>query len=182
MIKRRELHECNDLYELLKHPSVFPFVRQKANSADEYWFLTNQLMEDEENGKAVSRTITDDWGQPIGTITVYDVQDGAGFLGTWIGTPHQGKGYNQKSKELFLNELFFELDFHTVFLRIRTENTKSLRAAEKIGYIMDAKESHPSLYEQINQGDKHFELMKIQKDFFYLYTASQNKEEEEQAM
>ena len=94
MIKRRELQECNELFELLSHPSVFPFVRQKATTADEFWFMTRELMEDEENGKVVSRTITDDWGQPIGTITLYDIQDGAGFLGTWIGLPYQGKGYN----------------------------------------------------------------------------------------
>ena len=54
MIKRRELQECNELFELLSHPSVFPFVRQKAKTADEFWFMTSQLMEDEENGKVVS--------------------------------------------------------------------------------------------------------------------------------
>ncbi|MGX9133997.1 GNAT family N-acetyltransferase [Rummeliibacillus sp. JY-2-4R] len=182
MIKRRELQECNELFELLSHPSVFPFVRQKATTADEFWFMTRELLEDEENGKVVSRTITDDWGQPIGTITLYDVQDGAGFLGTWIGLPYQGKGYNQKAKELFLKELFFELDFQCVFLKIRKENPKSLRAASKLAYVTDAKESHPSLYEEINQGEKQFELLKIQKDTFYLYLASQNNASEEQAM
>ncbi|AMW99288.1 GNAT family N-acetyltransferase [Rummeliibacillus sp. G93] len=182
MIKRRELQECNELFELLSHPSVFPFVRQKAKTADEFWFMTNQLMEDEENGKVVSRTILDDWGQPIGSITLYDVQDGAGFLGTWIGVPYQGKGYNQKAKELFLEELFFELDFQCVFLKIRKENTKSIRAALKLGYAVDAKESHPSLYKEINQGEKQFELFKIQKDTFYLYMATRNGESTEQAM
>lgn len=182
MIKRRELQECNELFELLSHPSVFPFVRQKAKTADEFWFMTNQLMEDEENGKVVSRTILDDWGQPIGSITLYDVQDGAGFLGTWIGVPYQGKGYNQKAKELFLEELFFELDFQCVFLKIRKENTKSIRAALKLGYAVDAKESHPSLYKEINQSEKQFELFKIQKDTFYLYMATRNGESTEQAM
>ena len=132
MIKRRELQECNELFELLSHPSVFPFVRQKAKTADEFWFMTSQLMEDEENGKVVSRTITDDWGQPIGTITLYDVQDGAGFLGTWIGAPYQGKGYNQKAKELFLKELFFELDFQCVFLKIRKEKRTPQRPFFKL--------------------------------------------------
>lgn len=182
MIKRRELQECNELFELLSHPSVFPFVRQKAKTADEFWFMTNQLMEDEENGKVVSRTILDDWGQPIGSITLYDVQDGAGFLGTWIGVPYQGKGYNQKAKELFLEELFFELDFQCVFLKIRKENTKSIRAALKLGYAVDAKESHPSLFKEINQGEKQFELFKIQKDTFYLYMATRNGESTEQAI
>lgn len=62
MLKHRDLHECTELYELLSHPSVFPFVRQKATSADEYWFMTKQLIEEEARGLTISRTITDDWG------------------------------------------------------------------------------------------------------------------------
>ena len=31
MLKHRDLHECTELYELLSHPSVFPFVRQKPH-------------------------------------------------------------------------------------------------------------------------------------------------------
>jgi len=53
MLKHRDLHECTELYELLSHPSVFPFVRQKATSADEYWFMTKQLIEEEARGLAM---------------------------------------------------------------------------------------------------------------------------------
>ena len=81
MIKHRDLHETAQLYTLLSHPSVFPYVRQKATSAEEYLFMTKQLMEEEVNGTAISRTILDEWGHPIGTISVHDVEDGAGFLG-----------------------------------------------------------------------------------------------------
>lgn len=182
MLKHRDLHECTELYELLSHPSVFPFVRQKATSADEYWFMTKQLIEEEAKGLAISRTITDDWGQPIGTISIHDVEDGAGFLGTWIGLPYQGQGYNQKAKMLFLNELFFEYNFHTVFLRIRVENIKSQRAALKLPYVMSANESHPTLLAQVNSGEAQFSLYKIPKDLFYLTTANQMAEGEEQAM
>lgn len=132
MLKQRELHETAELYELLRHPSVFPFVRQKATSAEEYLFMTKQLIEEEQNGLTISRTIVDDWGVPIGTISIFDIQDGAGFLGTWIGKPYQGIGYNQKAKLAFLNELFFDYDFHTVFLRIREENARSQAKSTKI--------------------------------------------------
>ena len=98
MIKHRDLHETSQLYTLLSHPSVFPFVRQKATSAEEYLFMTKQLIEEEANGTAISRTIIDEWGHPIGTISIYDVEQGAGFLGTWIGKEYQGLGYNQKAK------------------------------------------------------------------------------------
>ncbi|MEG0260579.1 MAG: GNAT family N-acetyltransferase [Lysinibacillus sp.] len=182
MLKHRDLHECTELYELLSHPSVFPFVRQKATSVDEYWFMTKQLIEEEVNGLAISRTITDDWGQPIGTISVHDVEDGAGFLGTWIGLPYQGKGYNQKAKLLFLKELFFDYNFNTIFLRIRTENAKSKRAALKLPYVLCAKESHPTLFAQVNNSDAQFNLYKIPRDLFYLTTANFVEDGEEQAM
>lgn len=181
MLKHRDLYESNELFELLSHPSVFPFVRQKAKTADELWFMTRQIMEEEEQGLVVSRTIIDDWAHPIGTITLYDVQDGAGFLGTWIGQPYQGKGYNQLAKQAFFNELFFELDFHTVFMKIKIENVKSQRAVSKLEYACDARESHPSLFEQINAGEQQYELFKIEKDNFYLYS-KRLEQETEQAM
>ena len=182
MLKHRDLHETAALYELLKHPAVFPYVRHKATSAEEYLFMTKQLIEEELNGQSISRTIIDEWGSPIGTISIFDIQDGAGFLGTWIGKPYQGFGYNQKAKLQFLNELFFEYDFHTVFLRIRQENARSKAAALKLPYVIDAQHTNPSLYEQINQSETKFHLFKIPKDLFYLTTAHVDNSEEEQAM
>lgn len=182
MLKQRELHETTELYELLKHPSVFPFVRHKATSAEEYLFMTKKLMEEEQNGMTISRTIVDEWGTPIGTISIFDIQEGAGFLGTWIGQPFQGFGYNQKAKLAFLHELFFNYNFHTVFLRIREENGRSQAAALKLPYIVDAADSNPSLFEEINQGASKFRLFKIPKDLFYLTTAYIANDDEEQAM
>lgn len=182
MLKQRDLSETTELYHLMIHPSVFPYVRQKASSAEEYMFMTKQLIEEEQQGLSISRTITDDWGQPIGTISLFDIQDGAGFLGTWIGAPFQGKGYNQTAKKEFLTELFFDLNFHTVFLRIRKENEKSKRASSKLQYVICANELHPALYEEINTGEIKYDLYKIPKDLFYLVNASENTGEENQAI
>ncbi|MEC1177014.1 GNAT family protein [Metasolibacillus meyeri] len=182
MLKHRDVHEATELYQLLSHPSVFPYVRQKATSAEEYLFMIKQLIEEEQVGITISRTIVDEWGQPIGTISIYDIQDGAGFLGTWIGQPFQGMGYNQKAKLLFLQELFFKYEFHTVFLRIRKENYRSKAAALKLPYVVCAKDSHPALLEQINRGEAKFDLFKIPKDLFYLTTAHAQDDAEEQAM
>ena len=182
MLKHRDLQETTELYNLLSHPTVFPYVRHKATSPEEYLFMTKQLIEEEQSGKVISRTITDDWGQPIGTISIFDVQDGAGFLGTWIGKPFQGKGYNQKAKYLFLSELFYNYNFNTIFLRIRKENERSKAAAPKLPYVVCARDTHPALYEEINIGEVKYDLYKIPKDLFYLMTAYERSEEEEQAM
>ena len=41
----------------MSHPDVFPFVRQKVNSYEEYVFATKQTIEAEEAGELISRTI-----------------------------------------------------------------------------------------------------------------------------
>lgn len=163
----------------MSDPTVLPFVRHKAYSVDEYWFSTKQLMEEEELGTVISRTIVSDFGQPIGTINLFDVENGAGFLGTWIGTQFQGLGYNKKAKEQFLEELFFELNIHTVFLRIRKNNVKSIRATEKLRYALKANDSHPSIYSEINKQQDIYDLYYIPKDLFHLVLLQQNNEEEQ---
>ena len=70
----------------------------KQRSYEEFLFITKQIIEAEERGELISRTILDEWGSPIGTISLYDIQENAGFLGTWLGKPYHGKGYNQASK------------------------------------------------------------------------------------
>ena len=74
------MHEGHALFDLMTHPEVFPFVRQKAYSYEEFLFLTKQTIEAEERGELISRTILDEWENPIGIINLYDIEDNAGFL------------------------------------------------------------------------------------------------------
>ncbi len=69
-----------------------------------------------------------------------------------------------------------------MFLRIRVENQKSQRAALKLPYVVSANECHPTLLSQVNSGEAQFNLYKIPKDLFYLTTANEMLEGEEQAM
>ena len=169
MLKKRDTHESQALYELMVHPEVFPFVRQKAYSHDEFVFLTKQTIEADERGELISRTILDEWGTPIGTINLFDVQDGAGFLGTWLGKPYHGKGYNQIAKDQFFDELFYELDIQSIFMRIRKVNIRSIKAAEKLPYAVLANETRKSLLDEINGVEDIYNLYEISKDLYTLY-------------
>ena len=122
MLKKRDLHEVPTLFELSSHPDVYPYIRHKAKTVDEFYFLTKQLIEAENNGELISRTILDEYEQPIGTINLYDIKDKSGFLATWVGRPYFGKGYNKLAKQLFLDELFFSLDIEKVFMKVRKAN------------------------------------------------------------
>lgn len=166
MLKKRELQDCHTLYDLMTHPEVFPFVRLKANSYDEFLFITKQTIEAEDRGELISRTILDEWGAPIGTINLYDIQENAGFLGTWLGKPYHGKGYNKPAKDAFFEELFYELGIDIIFMRIRKTNIRSLKAAEKLPYALNANEKRKSLYDQINATDEVYDLYEIPKDLY----------------
>lgn len=178
MLKKRELTDAHALFELMKHPEVFPFVRHKAYSYEEFLFLTKQTIEAEEQGELISRTILDEWGNPIGTINLFDIQDGAGFLGTWLGRPYFGKGYNQQAKDAFFNELFYELGIETIFMRIRKENIRSAKAAHKLPYVILANETRKSVYDQLNANGPTYDLYEIPKDQFTLYQMRNNPIEE----
>ncbi|TDL34828.1 N-acetyltransferase [Jeotgalibacillus sp. S-D1] len=166
MIKKRDIHESQALFELMVHPEVFPFVRQKAQSPDELVFLTKQTIEAEEKGELISRTIMDEWGSPIGTINLFDVEGDAGFLATWLGKPYHGKGYNLLAKEAFFKELFYELGIETVYMKIRKANVRSQKAAEKLPYTVLANESKQHIYDQINAEEKMYNLYEISKDLY----------------
>jgi RimJ/RimL family protein N-acetyltransferase len=169
MLKKRDLHDSHTLYELMTHPDVFPFVRQKADSYEEFLFMTKQTIESEERGELISRTILDEWGAPIGTINLFDIEDNAGFLGTWLGKPYHGKGYNSPAKDAFFQELFYETGIETVFMRIRKVNIRSIKAAEKLPYVIKANESRKSIYEQLNANGEVYDLYEIPKDQYTFY-------------
>ncbi|WP_409288739.1 GNAT family N-acetyltransferase [Peribacillus sp. SCS-37] len=166
MLKKRELSDCHALYELMTHPDVFPFVRQKVQSYDEYLFVTKQTIEAEERGELISRTITDEWGNPIGTISLFDIEENAGFLGTWLGKEFHGKGYNQAAKEAFFNEVFYDLSINHIFLRIRKVNQRSVNAAKKLPYAIAANDTRKVLYEKLNGQEPIFDLYEIPKDLY----------------
>jgi RimJ/RimL family protein N-acetyltransferase len=170
ILKKRDLSDCQALYELMVHPDVFPFVRHKAYSYEEFLFLTKQTIEAEERGELISRTILDEWGTPIGTINLFDIQDNAGFLGTWLGKPYHGKGYNKLAKDAFFQELFYEINIETIYMRIRKVNIRSIKAAEKLPYVVLANETRKSLFDEINQGQDIYNLYEISKDLYTLYT------------
>jgi RimJ/RimL family protein N-acetyltransferase len=174
MLKKRDLHDSHVLFELMSHPDVFPFVRQKCSSYEEFIFMTKQTIEAEERGELISRTILDEWGAPIGTINLFDIEDNAGFLGTWLGKPYHGKGYNAPAKDAFFQEAFYTLGIETIFMRIRKVNIRSIKAAEKLPYVVKANETRKSLYDQLNANGDVYDLYEIPKDQYSFYLMRNN--------
>lgn len=169
MLKIRDLYEVPMLFELASHPEVYPYLRHKAETVDEFYFLTKQTIEAEERGQLISRTILDEFEQPIGTINLFDIQHQSGFLATWIGQPYFGQGYNRMAKELFFDELFFQHDIQHIFMKVRKTNIRSLRAVRKLGYAIEGNELFPEVYRAINQLDDVYDLFAITKEHYASY-------------
>ncbi|MEX3625430.1 GNAT family N-acetyltransferase [Viridibacillus arvi] len=178
MIKKRDIRDSHTLFNLMIHPEVFPFVRQKAYSYEEFLFITKQTIELEERNELISRSIVNEWGAPIGTINLFDINDNAGFLGTWLGKPYHGQGYNQLAKDSFFKELFFEKGIERIFMKIRKSNLRSQRAAEKLPYVIFSNETRKSLWEQINTDGDIYNLYEIPKDLYTFYISRSNEFEE----
>ncbi len=182
MLKKRDVQDAPVLYDLMSHPEVFPFVRHKAYSSDEFYFLTKQTIEAEESGKLISRTIVDDHYNPIGTINLFDIENNAGFLATWIGKPYFGKGYNKLAKDAFFNELFYHHGIDAVFIKIRRANVRSLKAILKIPFVMYGNQSYPEVFNKINNFEEEaiYDLYVITKDNYFSH--AQTLAEGEEAM
>jgi RimJ/RimL family protein N-acetyltransferase len=173
VLKKRELSDCHVLFELMNDPAVFPFVRHKASSFEEFLFITKQMIEQEEQGELISRTILDECGHPIGTINLYDIKNRSGFIGTWIGKRYFGKGYNQAAKEAFLGELFYEHSIQTVYMRIRKENIRSRTAAGKLPYCERLNEMPDHPYALAYANTNLYDFYHIQKAGYIMHTEGQ---------
>lgn len=166
MLKKRDLHECHSLYDLMLDPAVFPYVRHKCRSYEEYLFVTKQVVVEEEKNICISRTILNELGHPIGTIDLYQIDNKTGFLATWIGAPYFGKGYNQRAKEAFFAELFLQHEIETVFLKIRKQNIRSNKAVGKLPYVKLANDIYPEIYESINYAEQIYDLYYVERAGF----------------
>jgi len=166
MLKKRDLHECHSLYSLLTDPAVSPYVRYQCQSVEEYLFLTKQMIAEEEQQTVISRTILNEAGQPIGTIDLYQIINNTGFLATWIGAPYFGNGYSQRAKSAFFVELFLEHAIETVFLKIRKQNIRSSKAAQKLPYVKLANELFHEVYQSINAGEQIYDLYYVERSAF----------------
>ena len=52
-------------------------------------------------------------------------------------------------------------------MRIRTENIRSQKAAEKLPYVINANETRKSLIEQLNSNGNHLNYLKYQKIYIH---------------
>lgn len=154
------------LYNLVKEENVIKYVRHKPTSLNNYLEIMDMLINSEEKNELISRVIVIN-GEPIGTISLFDISYNNGFLATWIGNEYQGKGYNQMAKDLFFKECYTDYNIETIFMKIRKENIKSQKSALKMHFVEKACSIlYIDVYKEVNKDENIYELFFVNKEIF----------------
>ncbi|MFC4559798.1 GNAT family N-acetyltransferase [Virgibacillus kekensis] len=95
------------------------------------------ILEEEKKQTHYSRMILNEHQELIGVITLKDIDklNKNCHIGTWIGHPFWGKGYNQAAKNKILHTAFTELELDHVFAGAKATNKRSQKSQGKIPYI-----------------------------------------------
>lgn len=97
-------------------------------------------------------------------------------MGTWIGYPFWGKGYNEESKHLILNIAFYEVGLEWVFLGANKRNIRSQKAQEKLPYIqLNIEDLFPDELAKIEAQQKESSVLHGVNKTDYFYWAKQNE-------
>ena len=88
-------------------------------------------------------------------------------IGSWLGYPYWGKGYNEAAKKEILKIAFLDLQLTYVFAGAKTTNIRSLKAQEKLPYI--------SLHVEDKFPDEHAALEREVKSPCVLHVVSRKK-------
>lgn len=87
--------------------------------------------------QSISRAILNKKNEVIGVTTLKHIHFAKKrcHIGSWLGYPYWGQGYNEAAKKEILTLAFQELDLDYVFAGAKTINTRSQKAQEKLPYI-----------------------------------------------
>ncbi|WP_336824696.1 GNAT family N-acetyltransferase [Sporosarcina sp. USHLN248] len=155
-------HQLN-FAEGMSELSSSPLVKNALGLTDEQTTVEGTrgfiefILEQEKQGNQYSRCILNEDNQLIGVITLKDIDPikKTCHIGTWIGHPYWGQGYNQLAKAEILYIAFTKLGLNYVFAGAKIDNLRSQKAQEKLPYIKlfvenDFPEEHQKLESQVN--------------------------------
>ncbi|WP_272031280.1 GNAT family N-acetyltransferase [Oceanobacillus kimchii] len=95
------------------------------------------VIEAERQGNLCSRIILNEIDEPIGVITLKEIDEknSTSEIGTWLGVENWGKGYNELAKNEILYHAFENMKLERVFAGAKKTNIRSQKSQEKLPYI-----------------------------------------------
>ena len=136
------------------------------------------MLEQERLGKQYSRVILNEEKDVIGVITLKDINETnrTSHIGTWIGHPYWGKGYNPLAKAEILYTAFTDLNIDYVFAGARLTNIRSQKAQEKLPYMrMGVEKEFPEEHKKLESQEKTACMLNvIEKEPFLRWCTENN--------
>src|SRR4051794_836592 len=132
--------DADALFELGRDPDVSRFFSwQPYTERAEAQAFIERMVAEREAGERLEFAIADERDRIIGItgLSEFSRRDRRAVVGTWLGSAYWGTGANAESKELILTVAFRTLALQRVSAYASPDNTRSLRALEKLGFVAE---------------------------------------------
>ena len=160
---------ANAIFKLSSDPHVKNALGIKVETIEDTKAFLLFAIEEEHQKKSLSRVIVNAENEIIGLTTLKHInyEKKQSHIGSWLGYPYWGKGYNEAAKKEIFKIAFLDLQLSYVFAGAKTNNIRSLKAQEKLPYI--------SLHVENKFPDEHAALEKEVRSPCSLYVVSREK-------
>ncbi|PEB53288.1 GNAT family N-acetyltransferase [Bacillus pseudomycoides] len=161
-----DLQYAEIIFTLSSDPHVKDTLGLKVETIEDTKAFIRFTMEDEQKKHSLSRVIVNEKEEVIGITTLKHInyEKKQSHIGSWLGYPYWGQGYNEAAKKEILKIAFEELHLKHVFAGAKTTNIRSLKAQEKLPYM--------SLHVEKKFPDEHAALEKETKSPCTLHVVS----------
>ncbi|MBE5104193.1 GNAT family N-acetyltransferase [Bacillus thuringiensis] len=164
-----DLQYANVIFELSSDPPVKNALGIQVETVQDTKAFILFAIEEEQKGHSLSRVIVNEGNEIIGLTTLKHIncEKKQSHIGSWLGYPYWGKGYNEAAKKEIFKIAFLDLQLTYVFAGAKTTNIRSLKAQEKLPYI--------SLHVENKFPEEHAALEKEVKSPCSLHVVSRKK-------
>lgn len=132
-----DLRYANVIFKLSSDPHVKNALGIKVEKIEDTKAFLLFAIEEERQKRSLSRMIVNEENEIIGLTTLKHInyEKKQSHIGSWLGYPYWGKGYNAAAKKEIFKIAFLDLQLSYVFAGAKTNNVRSLKAQEKLPYI-----------------------------------------------
>ena len=164
-----DLQYANAIFKLSSNPHVKNALGIKVEKLEDTKAFILFAIEEERKNHSLSRVILNEKNEVIGLTTLKHInyEKKQSHIGSWLGYPYWGKGYNDAAKKEIFTIAFLDLQLTYVFIGAKTTNMRSLKAQEKLPYI--------SLHAEVKFPNEHAALEKEVKSPCVLHVVSRKK-------
>ncbi|HDR4605373.1 MULTISPECIES: GNAT family N-acetyltransferase [Bacillus] len=164
-----DLRYANVIFRLSSDSHVKNALGIKVEKIEDTKAFLLFVIEEERQKRSLSRMIVNEESEIIGLTTLKHInyEKKQSHIGSWLGYPYWGKGYNEAAKKEIFKIAFLDLQLTYVFTGAKTNNIRSLKAQEKLPYI--------SLHVENKFPDEHAALEKEVRSPCSLHVVSREK-------